>query len=328
MVALPFKLCILVLPMAITSFGMAQLDGPAWPEVFNPVKEMNTGRNSLGVAEIDGHLHAVGGGNDHGGHYNSMEVYNPFSNYWFTSGSSMNEFRSGLGVVALGGKLYAIGGRGGTNESALNILSSMEVYDPATWLWTSAPSMTSARRNMGVGVLDGLIYVAGGQDGNLDSVSIMIVFDPSSNTWGTGASMNTARESFAFGVLGGKLYAIGGLSTSGDFLSSMESYDPASGQWTAGPDVNVPFGRVCIAAGSHQGKLYVVGASTDVAVYDPQTNSWAAGPSMSTLTIAPAVGVLGGNLYVVGGYDYANSVPFQSVAVLFGQAPSLASAVV
>lgn len=58
--------------------------------------------------------------------------------------------------------------------------------------WTAIANMLSRRSSAGVAVLDGLLYVAGGNDGTscLNSVER---FNPKTNTWEGVAPMNIRR---------------------------------------------------------------------------------------------------------------------------------------
>lgn len=58
--------------------------------------------------------------------------------------------------------------------------------------WTAIANMLSRRSSAGVAVLDGMLYVAGGNDGTscLNSVER---FNPKANTWEGVAPMNIRR---------------------------------------------------------------------------------------------------------------------------------------
>ncbi len=65
-----------------------------------------------------------------------------------------------MGLVAIGGKLYAVGGGLNTFEYNTN---SVFVYDPADNAWSSVKPMPTARSGSAVAVLDGKIFVFGGE---------------------------------------------------------------------------------------------------------------------------------------------------------------------
>ena len=64
--------------------------------------------------------------------------------------------RASIRLPPLDGKIYALGGRwSNTGE-----LTSVEVYDPATNSWTSAPSLQTARGGFAAVTVDEKIYVS------------------------------------------------------------------------------------------------------------------------------------------------------------------------
>ena len=59
--------------------------------------------------------------------------------------------RAGLAVV--GGKVYAVGGFNGSLR-----VKTVDIFDPQTGKWSSAPPMNARRSTLGVAVLSGRIY--------------------------------------------------------------------------------------------------------------------------------------------------------------------------
>lgn len=53
--------------------------------------------------------------------------------------------------------------------------------------------LTQARQNFGVVELEGLVYVLGGENENMELVTVE-VFDPHCNTWKTQTSMTMIRK--------------------------------------------------------------------------------------------------------------------------------------
>ena len=64
-------------------------------------------------------------------------------------------------------KLYVIGGSDGHMS-----LNSVEVFDPSTQTWSFGPSLSVARTNVGVAVMQNRLFAVGGFSGKafLDSV--------------------------------------------------------------------------------------------------------------------------------------------------------------
>jgi N-acetylneuraminic acid mutarotase len=90
-----------------------------------------------------------------------------------------------MGLVNLDGKLYAVGGRFNTFEYNTNLL---DVYDPEKDSWSSAKPMPTARSGSAVTVMDGKIFVFGGErlGGTFNQAE---VYDPAANVWAELAPM-------------------------------------------------------------------------------------------------------------------------------------------
>ena len=92
-------------------------------------------------------------------------------------------------------------------------------------------------------VLDGKLWVTGGNNNNASLASVE-VFDPASNTWdATKAAMTTGRYGHALAVLDGELHAVGG-----EGKTSAEKYDPRADSWSVVPGMALPEGRSEYAA--------------------------------------------------------------------------------
>src|SRR6266498_657763 len=93
---------------------------------------MPTPRQSLGVAQVNGVLYAIGGSGEIG-NVEGTEAYDPVTNSW-TTRAPMPWPRWRLAVAQVNGLIYAIGGRvwGGGRESDVGYV---ERYNPVTDTW-------------------------------------------------------------------------------------------------------------------------------------------------------------------------------------------------
>ena len=81
-----------------------------------------------------------------------------FDGTW-TEGAAMPVNRDHLAVVVVGEEIWAIGGRAaGVNHRRVDI------YDPAADAWHSGPPLPEATSGAAEAVLDGVIYISGGED--------------------------------------------------------------------------------------------------------------------------------------------------------------------
>jgi len=171
--------------------------------------------------------------------------------------------------------------------------------------WSARAPMPTPRRFTAFGVINGLLYVAGGKDVNLAVVKTLEVYNPATNTWTTAKPLNSARVGAAYGVINGILYVAGGTNQSNVSLATVESYNPATNTWTnraSMPDVR-NFGASAVV----NGILYVAAGGTPsgqtnaVFAYDPVANTWSIKASLPAVR-NDAVGASVGNLfYVIGG---------------------------
>ena len=204
--------------------------------------------------------------------------------------------------------LYVIGGE--TNPGRSTTKTVYE-YNPTKDKWRELASMLSARRGVGVGILDGSIYAVGGSD-STDALRLVERYDIKHDSWTRVADLNHKRSSVSAAVVTNVLYAVGGYDGFSSCLSSVEKYDPAQNTWTYVAQMNIP--RSMSAVGVVGDLLYIVGGydgQSDLSsceMYNPLTDTWTLIESMSSNRCMSGVGVLNGQLYVVGGCDCARSL--------------------
>ncbi|XP_030645302.1 kelch-like protein 31 [Chanos chanos] len=207
--------------------------------------------------------------------------------------------------------LLTIGGRPSLTERAL----SREVFwrDPREGAasWRHLTQLPAKSFNQCVAVMDGFLYVAGGEDQNdarnqaKHAVSTLSRYDPRFNTWLHLSSMRQRRTHFSLVATGGRLYAIGGRNTEG-LLATTESYLPSSNSWQLRTPMEVP--RCCHASAVlPSGDILVTGGyincaySRSVACYNVESDTWSEQAPLETPRGWHCAATLGGKVYVVGG---------------------------
>ena len=202
-----------------------------------------------------------------------------------------------------GGRLYVAGGTSDTEDFSV-YLATMDAYDPGTNSWSVRAPMPTARVRAGAAALDGLIYVAGGNDGS-GLLATVEAYDPVTDQWITRAPMPVARAHPALVAFDGRLYAIGGIGANGIPLGTVDVYDPATNQWSTRR--SMPEGRALSGVAEEGGILYAVGggsgftASTQMQAYDPVSNLWSSRASLPDAQGFSGVVAAGGRILVVAG---------------------------
>ena len=180
-------------------------------------------------------------------------------------------------------------------------ITSAEIYDPSTGLWSPTGPMFDPRRNHGAVLMeDGRVLVASGltDEYELDaeaefswigSIASSEVYDPSTETWSFGGDMPEEvvfligkqfnnKPSILLEMLeNGKVLAMGGLGPSAAGL-----YDPSPGTWgSSGDGTSGDFGKRTFYASAllGNGKVLIIGGwdgtsqMASVELYDPLTGS-------------------------------------------------------
>ncbi len=175
----------------------------------------------------------------------------------------------------IGVTFYMVGGGAmGNIGSISNVLYG---YNTSTNTWnTLLATMPTARTRLASAVINGILYVVGGQDGGGNPLNTLEAYNPGTDSWAELAAMPTARYLLGAASVNGILYAVGGQNGNGA-LTTLEAYDPGSNTWTAKQPMLYNQNSLGVAAVG--GLVYAIGAGdgdygSDVEAYNPQTNSW------------------------------------------------------
>src|ERR1700730_5085800 len=117
--------------------------------------------------------------------------------------------------------------------------------------------MPTARLNLAVGALNGIVYAIGGSDVR-NVLATNEAYDPASNTWTAKASLPTARQLSATNaaVANGILYVVGG-TPQGFCTNEADAYNPATNTWTVLAPMSTP--RCWLTVVALNGLIYAVG---------------------------------------------------------------------
>lgn len=243
------------------------------------------------------------------------ELYDPATGT-FTPTGSLDTPRYGFTATLLrDGRVLVLGGLNNLNNGGP--LSSAEIYDPASGVFTPAGNMTMPRNHHSATLLDdGRVLIAGTADYSsrpLTAVGSAELFDPTTGGFTPTGSMVVARYFHTATLLpSGKVFIAGGAARGVPLrvadalpLADAELYDPATGSFSATGTMGVercfhsatmlPSGKVLIAGGA---------AGFTAELYDPATGTLAVTGNLATERFEHTATLLAdGTVLLAGGSD-------------------------
>ena len=206
-----------------------------------------------------------------------------------------------------GGKIYVIGGAATVEGSQdpfftffgpARVLSTNEVYDPATNKWESRRPMAVPRNHSFAGAVNGKIYVIGGRTGHgfimsATNTNVVEAYDPAADMWsGPLERMPTDRSGGGCGTDGRRIYVAGGevatTQLTGAFRA-VEAYDPASNTWSTLPSMTIPRHGVAGAVIGNEFHLVsgMIQSAGSMVFLDPQIATYTAAHDVLELQSNP-----------------------------------------
>jgi N-acetylneuraminic acid mutarotase len=161
----------------------------------------------MAAVVVDGVIHAMGGAggvtNDNRHTVAVHYVYDPKKNKWEES-TPLPFPREHFNLIALDGKIYAIGGRMENFSQNMQTIYSLDLHD-ANAHWKALPVMPIARSATAAAVLDGKIFVFGGERfGGVFNNTEM--FDPVTQRWSELTPMPVGRHGSGAVTVGNMIY--------------------------------------------------------------------------------------------------------------------------
>jgi N-acetylneuraminic acid mutarotase len=223
--------------------------------------------------------------------------------------------------AVLDGKVYVMGGQrtdSGTTPGPVTNL--VEVYDPASDTWSTAPPLPTARMGLVAAVINGRIYAIGGSADGFGTLALgtVEVFDPVTHLWSTLTTpMPTPRYFAAAAVLdtplGTRIFVAGGKAVDAT-LNVVEAYDPIAHNWIG--RTAMPTARAQLAMAEVNDRLYAVGGYAGlisqwvgaVEEYDPLTDLWANRAPLPTGRANLTLVQINGKLLAAGGENISRSL--------------------
>jgi hypothetical protein len=223
------------------------------------------------------------------------------------------------------------------------VLSTCEIYDPATNTFTPTGSMLTPRvLHAAVRLADGRVLVAGGTSSLLDAVSTITnvrnsteVYNPATGTWSVTANLGGFRMLPSLSLLpNGRVLAAGGLEVSFLFgiplsagtTASCQTYNPATNSWAAAAampgartghqfnQITLQNGRVLMTGGMSVSVNITTQAITttpltNACYYDQPTNTWTSSTMATARSLHSATRLADGRVLVCGGAQGSLTLP-------------------
>ena len=208
--------------------------------------------------------------------------------------------------AALNGKIYVPGGLLSFGLGS-NIV---EVFDPSTDSWSSAPSLSVPVHHTGLTNHKGVLYLMGGYGGSgFTPTDDIYVLHPHSSNWNSVGLMPIKRGAHVIESFGDKIYVFGGVTPLGLSNGAM-SYDPVTKQWETLS--SMPTHREHLASAVLDSLIYLVGGRDfsqtgspgnlpSLEAYSPETDRWYILENMPTARGGLAAAAMNGKLYAFGG---------------------------
>jgi hypothetical protein len=213
------------------------------------------------------------------GSLNNAEIFNPVTGQWTATGSMTAARQSHTATLLPDGTVLVAGGAYCDGCDAATLLTSAEIYHPATGVWTATGSMTAAVPGQVATLLStGQVLLAG------DGTTSDQLFDPATATW-SAVPGNAIQAATATLLADGTVLVLGQPTSAVVPFPAAEIYSPAAASWSAGvaPDTAsstvtpLPDGTLLSTGGSVLG--YRISQIVDQAnIYTPSTASWAPAP--------------------------------------------------
>src|SRR3954468_16619046 len=166
-------------------------------------KPMALASHHVAITEMNGKIYAFGGfvlpasGPAAWQPVDNAYEYDPAADTWKAL-APMPTKRGAAGAAAVNGKLYVIGGASmlaGSKDTAVHparahrSLTTVEEYDPATNTWRARAEMPTPRNHLGIGAVNGKIYVLGGRigaafiSGGGNRLDLVEEYDVAADSW-------------------------------------------------------------------------------------------------------------------------------------------------
>jgi hypothetical protein len=219
---------------------------------------------------------------------------------WSPTGSMTVARQEYTATLLADGRVLVAGGCGAfdLDENCVKVLTSAELYNPATGTWSATGSMVVGRvGHTATRLLDGRVLVAGGDSSGTSAE----LYEPTTGTWSRTGSTSVGRfGGLATLLLDGRVLVAGGGLGPND--TSVELFNPTTGTWS-------PTGSTSLCCPStatllRDGRVLVTGVGANVTsaeLFDPTAGTWSPAGSPGGCCFPTATLLLTGQVLITGG---------------------------
>jgi N-acetylneuraminic acid mutarotase len=198
------------------------------------------------------------------------------------------------------GKLYVISGSGPTDQ--------LWAFDPQAGSWARKADVPAPGMGMNFGAaarVGNTIYAFGGEN-FFSAHRVLWRYDIAADQWSRGADLPVDNFGAAVAAIDGKIY----LAYGSGFFTQTWQYDPATNSYTRKANAPLISQTFRVHGVAVNGEFHAFGGGfggNSHVIYNPATDTWRTGAAMPFGVTDPAVDVLGGKVYVVGGTPVAHT---------------------
>jgi N-acetylneuraminic acid mutarotase len=286
---------------------------------WQKLPDMPEGKWEPATAVIDDKLHVFGGYTQGVKSSKRCDVFDPADGSW-TRIQDLPSAISHVNLVVDGRSIWFAGGfKDGYPGHAI---AEVWRYDLELNRFIAAPLLPENRGGGGLALVGRNLHFAGGLEPDRDTdaadhwVLNLDEWAEGSAKWTNAAPMPVPRNQFSCVEFEGEMYTIGGQfhhDSIQDNQPTVEIYNPESDSWRTGPSLSKGHSHAEGSSFVHDNRIYIVGGhsqpqgrrialDSDI-VRLASGGSWEVVGQLPKALSSPAAAVIGGKLYVAGGYD-------------------------